>query len=69
MSVAELESAFGKDFAYIVVELTNDKSLPKADRKKLQIINASIKSTEACLAKLTDKGSNIGTTATVSPQN
>ena len=53
-SVAELESLFGKDVADIVAELTDDKSLPKADRKKLQIINAAKKSKEACLVKLAE---------------
>ena len=40
-SVAELEALFGKEIAGIVAELTDDKSLPKAERKKQQILNAS----------------------------
>jgi (p)ppGpp synthase/HD superfamily hydrolase len=39
-SVAELEALFGKEIAGIVAELTDDKSLPKAERKKQQILNA-----------------------------
>ena len=68
-SVAELESLFGKDVADIVAELTDDKSLPKADRKKLQIINAAKKSKEACLVKLADKTSNIGAIANSPPED
>jgi hypothetical protein len=67
--VAELESLFGKDVADIVAELTDDKSLPKAYPKKLQIINAAKKSKEACLVKLADKTSNIGAIANSPPKD
>jgi guanosine-3',5'-bis(diphosphate) 3'-pyrophosphohydrolase len=33
----ELESEFGSEIASIVSELTDDKLLPKAERKRLQI--------------------------------
>ena len=46
-SVADLEALFGKEVASIVAELTDDKSLPKAARKKQQIVNAPKKSNEA----------------------
>ena len=65
----ELEALFDKDVADIVAELTDDKSLSKADRKKLQIINAAKKSKEACLVKLADKTSNIGAIANSPPEN
>ena len=68
-SVAELESLFGKDVANIFAELTDDYSLPKADRKKLQVINAAKKSQEACLVKLADKTSNIGAIANSPPKD
>ncbi|MDA9855254.1 HD domain-containing protein, partial [Paracoccaceae bacterium] len=68
-SVAELESLFGNFVSDIVAELTEDKSLPKADRKKLQIINAAKKSKEACLVKLADKTSNIGAIANSPPED
>ena len=68
-SVAELESLFGKDIADIVAELTDHKSLPKADRKKLQIVNAAEKNKEACLVKLADKTSNIGAIANSPPED
>ena len=58
-SFAEIENEFDVDIANIVRELTDDKSLPKAERKRLQIINAIKKSEEGCLIKIADKCSNI----------
>ncbi len=55
----DIESIFGKDIRKIVEEVTDDKSLPKMDRKRLQIETASHKSLEAKLVKLGDKISNI----------
>ena len=51
------------DIANIARELTDDKSLPKAERKRLQIVNAIKKSKEACLIKIADKCSNIAAIA------
>jgi hypothetical protein len=42
-----------------VLECTDDKSLPKAERKRLQIVNAPHKSQEAKCIKLCDKISNV----------
>jgi len=50
---------FGKQVADIVMEVTDDKSLPKAERKRLQVENARKKSREAKLIKLADKTSNV----------
>ena len=66
-SVAELEALFGKEIAGIVAELTDDKSLPKAERKKQQILNAPKKSNEASLVKLAYKTSNIRAIANSPP--
>jgi guanosine-3',5'-bis(diphosphate) 3'-pyrophosphohydrolase len=55
----ELEGAFGPDVRYIVEEVTDDKSLPKAERKRLQIEHAPHLSTRAKLVKLADKISNV----------
>ena len=55
----ELAEAFGADVADLVVELTDDKSLPKAERKRLQIVNAPKKSVRAQVIKLADKISNL----------
>jgi len=68
-SVAELESMFGNFVSDIVAELTDDKSLPKADSKKLQINNAAKKSKEVCVLKLADKTLNIGAIANSPPED
>jgi len=55
----ELVERFGTDVADLVVELTDDKSLPKEERKRLQIENAPKKSRRAQTIKLADKISNL----------
>jgi len=50
---------FGEDVASLVVEVTDDKSLPKAERKRLQVVTAPKKSPRAKLLKLADKVSNL----------
>ncbi|MGE0627882.1 MAG: HD domain-containing protein [Hyphomicrobiaceae bacterium] len=55
----ELEALFGRDVAAIVAEITDDKSLKKAERKRLQIENAPQKSRQARLLKIADKTSNL----------
>ena len=56
---AELGRHFGKKIASIVMEVTDDKSLEKKDRKRLQIEHAPHLSREAKLVKLADKISNV----------
>ena len=51
----------GDEIACIVAECTDDKSLPKAERKTKQLENASHKSNDASLVKLADKTSNVCT--------
>jgi GTP diphosphokinase / guanosine-3',5'-bis(diphosphate) 3'-diphosphatase len=65
----ELEQLFGAEIAQIVVELSDDKSLPKQRRKDLQIENAGSKSKSAKLVKLADKISNVGDILTDPPQD
>lgn len=56
----EIEQEFGNEIANVVMECTDDKSLPKVTRKRLQIIHASLTmSREARLVKLADKLSNL----------
>ncbi len=59
-SPEEIESHFGADVRSLVMEVTDDKSLPKARRKELQIEHAPHKSQRAKLLKLADKISNVG---------
>jgi GTP diphosphokinase / guanosine-3',5'-bis(diphosphate) 3'-diphosphatase len=55
----ELTSEFGAGIAEIVLEVTDDKSLPKQERKRLQIEHAAALSEKAKLVKLADKICNL----------
>ena len=55
----ELEQLFGARVTRIVLECTDDKTLPKAERKRLQIVNAPHKSDEAKQVKIADKTCNL----------
>lgn len=55
----ELVTKFGKKVAAIVMELSDDKSLAKDVRKRLQIEHAPFASHEAKLVKLADKICNL----------
>ena len=50
---------WGEEVAKIVEEVTDDKSLPKAERKRKQMKSAPKKSARAKLIKLADKTSNL----------
>ena len=54
-TLEEIEKEFGKEVAGIVDEVSDDKSLPKAERKRLQVVHAPHKSHSAKLVKLADK--------------
>ena len=58
-TVGELEAQFGVEVAALVVEVSDDKSLPKAERKRLQVVNACRKSERAKCITLADKASNV----------
>jgi guanosine-3',5'-bis(diphosphate) 3'-pyrophosphohydrolase len=62
----DIVERFGDRVAGIVMEVTDDKSLPKEERKRLQVEHAPHLSNEAKLVKLGDKISNI-TDVTNSP--
>jgi len=55
----ELLEKFGPEVAGVVAEVTDDKSLKKEERKRLQVVNAPRKSRQAALVKLADKVSNL----------
>ena len=55
----DLEQRFGPEVASLVAEVTDDKSLPKEERKRLQITKTPGKSRRAKLLKLADKTSNL----------
>ncbi len=58
-SFDELTEAFGKEVSDIVRECTDDKNLPKVDRKRLQIEHTPNMSDRGKLVKLADKTSNV----------
>jgi guanosine-3',5'-bis(diphosphate) 3'-pyrophosphohydrolase len=55
----ELEAEFGPVVCRLVEEVTDDKSLPKVERKRLQIVHAGQISPGAALIKLADKIANV----------
>ena len=55
----EIEAAFGREVRGLVLEVTDDKSLPKETRKRLQIEHAPHKTPRAKLIKLADKIANV----------
>lgn len=55
----ELMELFGADIAQIVAEVTDDKSLKKEERKRLQVVNAAKKSNLAKALKIADKTCNV----------
>lgn len=55
----ELVAQFGKEVADVVMEVTDDKALPKAERKELQVTHAPHMSTAAKLVKIADKTANL----------
>jgi (p)ppGpp synthase/HD superfamily hydrolase len=62
-----IASDYGRKIADIVTEVTDDKSLPKAERKRLQVETAGHKSREARVIKLADKTSNVRAIASSPP--
>ena len=65
----ELEKNFGSEVLGIVLEVTDDKNLPKEERKRLQVVNASHKSDKAKKLKLSDKINNISDIINHPPAN
>lgn len=55
----ELEEVFGAEVRSLVEEVTDDKRLPKAERKRLQIEHAPHLSEKAKLIKIADKLCNV----------
>ena len=66
-SQEKLRTLFGDEIARLVLEVTDDKALPKAERKRLQIEHAQHMSREGALVKLADKICNLRDVATNPP--
>ncbi len=65
----ELRRHFGEAITAVVLEVSDDKSLPKAERKRLQVEHAAHISREAQLVKLADKICNLRDIVTSPPAN
>lgn len=65
---SELAQQFGKAVLETVLEVTDDKSLPKMERKRLQVLHAPELSQPARLIKLGDKWVNCEDILTSPPQ-
>lgn len=63
----ELVREFGQEIATIVLEVTDDKTLPSEERKRLQIEHAASISRRAKLVKLADKIANVRDVASSPP--
>jgi guanosine-3',5'-bis(diphosphate) 3'-pyrophosphohydrolase len=63
----ELTETFGAEISAIVMEVTDDKSLCKAERKQAQIDHAMHLSKQARAVKLADKICNLGDVVTSPP--
>ncbi len=55
----EIREQFGEEVMEIVMEVTDDRNLPKAERKRLQVATAPHKSPKARQIKLADKINNV----------
>ena len=63
----EVVALFGPEVAAVVLEVTDDKTLAKAERKRLQVETAGSKSRRARLLKIADKTSNLRALAASTP--
>ncbi len=57
-TLAELRERFGPEVEGLVAEMTDDKRLPKSERKRLQVEHAPGVSPKAALIKMADKIAN-----------
>ena len=69
VTAADLTERFGQDVTDLVLEMTDDKALPKDDRKRLQIEHAPRLSVRAQTIKLADKISNLRSILSSPPPN
>jgi guanosine-3',5'-bis(diphosphate) 3'-pyrophosphohydrolase len=65
----EIKAEFGEEVLALVLEVTDDKSLPKQVRKQLQVEHAPHKTRNAKLLKLADKISNVRDIITSPPRD
>jgi len=68
-TAAEITQRFGEEVCAVVLEVTDDKSLPKEERKRLQVLHAAQKSIRARAVKLADKISNLNDITSAPPSD
>jgi len=68
-SFEDIAARFGGRVAALVAEVTDDQTLPKAERKRLQVEHAAHASQGAKVIKLADKTSNLRAMADSPPRN
>ncbi len=66
-TIEELTDEFGVEIAALVADVTDDKALPKAERKRMQVEHAAHISDKAKRVKLADKICNLRDVATTPP--
>jgi len=66
-TAAEIEAHFGPVVRGLVEEVTDDKRLPRTERKRLQIEHSATKSEGARLIKIADKIANVADIAAAPP--
>jgi len=69
VSYEMLVDYFGKRVANIVREVTDDKSLPKDERKRLQVVHAPHLSRRAKILKIADKSANLNSILQTPPHD
>ncbi|MFZ4536611.1 HD domain-containing protein [Propionivibrio sp.] len=69
VTYAMLVENFGKRIAKIVLEVTDDKSLEKAERKRLQVEHAPHLSRRARILKIADKAANLNSILETPPRD
>ena len=67
VAIGEIAELFGASVAALVAEVTDDKTLPKQERKDWQVASAPHKSDDASVIKLADKTSNLRAIASSPP--
>ena len=65
----ELRRLFGKRITDIVLEVTDDKVLEKAERKRLQVVHAPHLSRRARILKIADKTANLNSILQSPPED
>jgi (p)ppGpp synthase/HD superfamily hydrolase len=68
-TLGELDGLFGPEVATVVAEVTDDKTLRKDERKRLQVEKITFKSRRAQLLSIADKTANIGSLVRAAPRD